>query len=119
MARLGNDLFGFIVNVKQPDRAANMAERIRDAFLLRFGAVQPPVTASIAVVQQPNGVYSGAELYEEALLFLRRAKELGGNRVVTAAHRTGEGGDGSGTLAPRIPKGPLSAGEARRLEDEE
>lgn len=81
VCRYGGDEFSLILKDTEKDSALKTAERIRDAFQLRFGKLAVKVTSSIGVATFPMDARSKAELVTAADTALYRSKQGGRNRV--------------------------------------
>lgn len=84
VCRYGGDEFTLILKDTDKDAAARTAERIRDAFQLRFGKLAVKVTASIGVSNFPIDARTKAELVTAADTALYKSKQAGRNRVSRA-----------------------------------
>lgn len=84
VCRYGGDEFSLILKDTDKDSALKTAERIRDAFQLRFGKLAVKVTSSIGVATFPSDARSKAELVTAADTALYRSKQGGRNRVSVA-----------------------------------
>ena len=84
VCRYGGDEFSLILKDTDKEAAVRTAERIRDAFQLRFGKLTVKVTASIGVSNFPIDARSKAELVTAADTALYKSKQGGRNRVSRA-----------------------------------
>lgn len=81
VCRYGGDEFSLILKDTDKESALKTAERIRDAFQLRFGKLAVKVTSSIGVATFPSDARSKADLVSAADAALYRSKKGGRNRV--------------------------------------
>lgn len=84
VCRYGGDEFSLILKDTDKEAAVRTAERIRDAFQLRFGKLTVKVTASIGVSNFPVDARTKAELVTAADAALYKSKQNGRNRVSRA-----------------------------------
>lgn len=86
VCRYGGDEFSLILKDTDKESALTTAERIRDAFQLRFGKLPVPVTSSIGVANFPLDARTKIELVSAADAALYRSKHSGRNCVTSAFH---------------------------------
>jgi diguanylate cyclase (GGDEF)-like protein len=85
VCRYGGDEFSLILKDTDKESALKTAERIRDAFQLRFGKLPVKVTSSIGVATFPGDARTKTELVAGADAALYRSKQGGRNRVSGAS----------------------------------
>lgn len=81
VCRYGGDEFALMLKNTSKEQAARLGERVREAFQLRFGGNQVPVTASIGLACYPVDADSRIDLFQAAEDALYVSKRAGRNRV--------------------------------------
>jgi diguanylate cyclase (GGDEF)-like protein len=93
--RVGGEEFAVILPGNTADEGAALGERLREAIASSLPSRAEGITVSVGVAEAPRHASGARELFACADLALRRAKELGKNRVATFAVAGLDAPDGS------------------------
>lgn len=85
VARYGGDEFAVILKESDKENSIRVAERIREAFVSKFGSYKVRITASIGVANFPMDASKMSDFLVAADNALYNSKKNGRNRVTAAA----------------------------------